>query len=108
MDDTVQQRTETLYMLDRGRAANSWANVNVLAAHAALDDAPCPGSRIAGGAGSKPGGLGSRECSEASGAPTLGAFRGFWMPAAWGRVMRTGVDVAYGPSPKGAEHCRFE
>src|SRR5882724_3081464 len=27
----------------------------------------------------------------------LGSFRGSWMPAAWGRVMRTGASIAYGP-----------
>jgi len=57
---------------------------------------PCPGCRIAAGAGSEPGGLGSREGSGAGGSTMLGSFRGFWMPAAWGRVMRTGVNVSYG------------
>ena len=84
---------------NRGRAVNSWANVDVLAtAHAALDDASCPGSRIAAEAGSEPGGFGSREGSGAGGSRTLGSFRGFWIPAAWGRVMRTGVNVVYEPS----------
>jgi len=32
----------------------------------------------------------------AGGSTTLGSFRGSWMPAAWGRVMRTGVNVSYG------------
>ena len=77
--------------------ANAARAAAVCAAHAALDDAPCPGSRIAAGAGSEPGGLGSREGFGAGGSTTLGSFRGFWIPAVWGRVMRTGVNVAYGP-----------
>jgi len=48
---------------------------------------PCPGRRIAAGAGSEPGGLGSREGSGAGGSTTLGFFRAFWIPAAWGGVM---------------------
>ncbi len=46
--------------------------------------------------GSEPGGLGSREGSGAGGSTTLGLFRQSWMSAAWGRVMRTGVNVSYG------------
>jgi len=72
------------------------ARAAICAAHAALDD-PCPGNRIAAGAGSEPGGLGSREGSGAGGSTTLGSLRGSCMPAAWGRVMRTGVNVSYGP-----------
>ena len=62
--------------------------------YAKLNVAICPGSRIAAGAGSEPGGLGPREGSGAGGSTTLGSFRGSWMPAVWGRVMRTGVNGA--------------
>ena len=55
----------------------SAARAAVCAAHAARDDAPCPGSRIAAGAGSEPRGLGSREGSGAGGSTMLGSFRGF-------------------------------
>ena len=79
------------------RSTATAARAAVCAAHAALDDAPCLGSRIAAGAGSEPGGLGSREGSGAGGSTTLGSFMGSWMPAAWARVMRTGVNFAYGP-----------
>ena len=35
--------------------------------------------------------------SGAGGSTTPGPFRGSWMPAAWGSVMRTGGNVSYGP-----------
>ena len=43
----------------------------------------------------------------AGGSTTLGSFRGFWRPAAWGRVMRTGVNVSSGPPSGSRETFRW-
>ena len=37
--------------------------------------------------------LADGEGSGVGGSTTLGSFRGFWIPAVWGRVMRAGVNT---------------
>jgi hypothetical protein len=73
------------------------ARAAVCATHAALDDATCPGSRIAAGAGSEPVGLDSREGPQGRRLDDAGVFQGDLEARCMGRVMRTGVNVAYGP-----------